>query len=56
MFVCMYILDLILDVSLKTGIILDQVFTAKAVHGMLCEMKTNPSRFKGEKILFIHTG
>ena len=39
-----------------TGIALDTVFTGKAVLGMLSEMKRCPSRFRGNRILFIHTG
>ena len=44
------------DISTSTGIILDTVFTQKAVKGMLCEMKKTPDRFKGHRILFLHTG
>ena len=44
------------DISTSTGIILDTVFTLKAVKGMLCEMKKTPDRFKGHRILFLHTG
>ena len=42
--------------SSATGIVLDHVYTVKTVIGMLTEMKTNPSRFKGRRILYIHTG
>ena len=52
---CMHT-DLILNVFLKTGLSLDLDFTVKAVRGMLEEMKNNPSRFQGKRVLFIHTG
>ena len=42
-------------VAQKEGIILDPVYTGKAMHGLIEEIKKG--RFKkGEKILFIHTG
>lgn len=40
----------------QSGILLDYAYTLKAVKGMLGEMKTNPSRFKGNRVLYIHTG
>ena len=43
-------------ISSTTGIMLDTTFTLKAVKGMMCEMKDNPSQFKGHRVLFIHTG
>lgn len=48
--------DYILEVSRQTGIILDPVYTGKAVRGLLQEMSGNPGRFKGRRILYIHTG
>ncbi len=44
------------DVALKTGVILDPVYTGKAFHGLCEEWKKVPERFKGNRILFIHTG
>jgi len=34
----------------------DPVYNIKAIRGMLHEMKKNPGRFKGHRILYIHTG
>ena len=34
----------------------DPVYNIKAIRGMLHEMVNNPGRFKGHKILYIHTG
>ena len=48
--------ELVIAVMSETGIAVDTTFTAKAVLGMLCEMKTRPDRFRGNRILFIHTG
>ena len=45
-----------METARSTGIILDSVYTAKAARGMVEEINKNPARFKGNKILFIHTG
>ncbi len=47
---------LIVDVFTQTGISLCPTFTAKALRGMLEEMKTNPGRFAGKRVLFLLTG
>merc|ERR1719402_11703 len=49
-------LDFIRNTADKTGIFLDPVYTGKASRGMVEEMKKNPGRFKGKKVLFLHTG
>ncbi|KAL9965368.1 hypothetical protein ACROYT_G029159 [Oculina patagonica] len=49
-------LETILEISSTTGILLDHVYNIKAVTGMLAEMKNNPNRFKGRRVLYIHTG
>ena len=49
-------IDFVAEVSLKTGIVLDPVYTGKAVKGMVEEMTRNPQRFKGRKIVYLHTG
>ena len=48
--------DAIVDVMSHTGISLDPEFTVKSYLGMVGEMKKNPSRFKGHRVLYIHTG
>ena len=50
------ILDFVLDVAAKTGVILDPVYTGKTAMGLVHELNHNRSRFKGNRILFIHTG
>ena len=45
-----------MEISRSTGILVDPVYNIKAVRGMLSEMKNNPGRFKGRRILYIHTG
>lgn len=35
---------------------LDRVYTGKAMYGLHSEVKNNPGRFKGNKIMFVHTG
>lgn len=49
-------LDLLLRTSSHSGVMLDPVYTVKAVNGMLTEMANNPQRFKGKRVLFVHTG
>ncbi len=51
------------DASLRTmtrlareeGLVLDPVYTAKAFHGLLTELRQDPRRF-GARVCFIHTG
>ncbi len=50
------IADLLLEISTKTGILLDRAYTVKVARVMLKELKTNPIIFKENRILFIHTG
>lgn len=52
----MFIVETILEISTTTGILLDPVFNIKGIRGMLAEMSNNPGRFKGRRILYIHTG
>lgn len=49
-------LDFIGDVAMTTGIFLDGTYTGKAAFHMVKQMQTNPQRFRGKKILFLHTG
>ena len=39
-----------------TGIFCDPVYTGKGVKGLISEVNSNPGRFQGNRILFIHTG
>jgi D-cysteine desulfhydrase family pyridoxal phosphate-dependent enzyme len=48
--------ELVISVASETGVILDSIYTGKAVLGMLSEMRVNPHRFRGNRILFINTG
>ena len=48
--------EFIMDTASQTGIILDPVYTGKAARGLVYELNNNPSRFKGHRILFVHTG
>ena len=53
---CYQITENIIEISRTTGILVDPVYNIKAIRGMLTEMKSNPSRFKGKRVLYIHTG
>jgi D-cysteine desulfhydrase len=48
-------LELILDIARKEGIILDPVYTGKAMYGLLDLLRKQPKRF-GQNVLFLHTG
>ena len=53
---CYQIAENIFEISRTTGILVDPVYNIKAIRGMLTEMKNNPGRLKGKRILYIHTG
>ena len=50
------LLDLVGEVCRRTGVIIEPVYTGKSVHHLLRLTKEQPQLFKGNKILFIHTG
>ena len=43
------------DVCRADGVVLDPVYTGKAFHGVVTELRRDPKRF-GSAIAFIHTG
>ena len=43
------------DVCRSDGIVLDPVYTGKAFHGLVTELRKNPKRF-GSAVAFVHTG
>jgi D-cysteine desulfhydrase len=43
------------DLCRSDGIVLDPVYTGKAFHGVVTELRANPSRF-GATVAFLHTG
>ncbi len=47
-------LETIRDVCRSDGVVLDPVYTGKAFHGVLTELRANPDRFG--TVAFIHTG
>lgn len=49
-------LQTVMDVAQATGVILDPVYSGKAVHAMLAEMTQHPHEWLGRRVLFIHTG
>jgi len=49
-------LDFCQNVAEQTGIILDPVYTSKAARALVSELQLNRNRFKGNRVLFIHTG
>ena len=51
-----FVLDFLISVSSSTGIMLDPVYTGKAARGLVKELQNSPEKFKGDRILFLHTG
>jgi len=49
-------LERLVHTARRTGVILDPVYTGKAFYGMISEMRANPGRFQGRRVLFWHTG
>jgi D-cysteine desulfhydrase len=43
------------DVARADGVVLDPVYTGKAFHGMVTELRADPKRF-GSTVAFLHTG
>lgn len=43
------------DLCRSDGVVLDPVYTGKAFHGVVTELRTNPRRF-GSTVAFVHTG
>ena len=43
-------------VAASSGIILDPVYTGKAVHALLEEMRAHPAQWQGRRVVFVHTG
>ncbi len=49
-------LDLLAAIARESGILLDPVYSGKAAYGLMNEWSANRARFKGNRILFLHTG
>lgn len=49
-------LQTVVDVAMATGVVLDPVYSGKALHGFLHEVKAAPEEWQGSKVLFVHTG
>ncbi|KAM7252381.1 hypothetical protein ACFE04_024264 [Oxalis oulophora] len=49
-------LEFVKEIASATGIVLDPVYSGKAVYGLMKDMAENPSKWEGRRILFIHTG
>ncbi|KAI5056642.1 hypothetical protein GOP47_0028460 [Adiantum capillus-veneris] len=49
-------LKVVKAVAETTGIVLDPVYSGKALVGLLKDMKERPEEWAGRKVLFVHTG
>lgn len=48
--------EMVISVTSATGVPVDTTYTGKTVWAMVSEMATSPGRFRGNRVLFIHTG
>lgn len=46
----------IAETAAATGVVLDPVYSGKALHGLLEEMRRDASAWAGRRVLFVHTG
>lgn len=44
------------SIAQATGIVLDPVYSGKAINGLLKDMNARPDDWRGRRVLFIHTG
>ena len=44
------------EVAEMTGVILDPVYSGKALHGFLLDVANNPAKWENKRVLFLHTG
>ncbi len=49
-------LEFIKEVACTTGVILDPVYSGKALYHLIRELNEKPDKFAGRSILFVHTG
>jgi D-cysteine desulfhydrase len=49
-------LETIAQIARDSCVLLDPVYTGKAMHGLLRDIRENPNVFRNKKILFCHTG
>jgi D-cysteine desulfhydrase len=49
-------LDACLGAATATGIVMDPVYSGKALHQWMQDVKTDSSEWEGSRVLFIHTG
>ncbi|CAI5720180.1 unnamed protein product [Peronospora destructor] len=49
-------LEFIYSVSRKTGVLMDPVYSGKALFHLIEELNKTPEKFVGKTILFVHTG
>lgn len=49
-------LEFITNVARKTGVVMDPVYSGKALYHLIRELNELPEKFVGRSILFVHTG
>jgi D-cysteine desulfhydrase len=43
-------------VASATGVVLDPVYSGKALHALLAELSASPGAWRGRTVVFVHTG
>ncbi|XP_050219154.1 bifunctional D-cysteine desulfhydrase/1-aminocyclopropane-1-carboxylate deaminase, mitochondrial [Mercurialis annua] len=49
-------LQFVKEIAAATGVVLDPVYSGKAVYAMMKDMAEAPKKWEGRKVLFVHTG
>eukprot|EP00892_Ulva_mutabilis_P006631 jgi/Ulvmu1/433/UM001_0440.1 len=49
-------LQTVVDVAMATGVVLDPVYSGKALHAFLIDVKASPEKWSGARVLLLHTG
>jgi D-cysteine desulfhydrase len=49
-------LEVVMRAAMETGVVVDPVYTGKALYGLLADMQANLEEWENRKVLFIHTG
>lgn len=49
-------LQTVLAVATSSGVVLDPVYSGKALHCLLGSIRAQPEAWRGKRVLFVHTG
>jgi D-cysteine desulfhydrase len=49
-------LEVVMKAAMETGVVLDPVYSGKALHGLLSDINRDMQQWENSNVLFIHTG